>query len=199
MLQTGTATLQALAGTPHFMSPEQIQRAESSRRRRTCGVWVWSCFRLWAAPSSRWRNRPNEDFVCDRERAASAAVGRGRRPTESLTAFRTHTSRAAEASTRPLRVGASNGVGAEEAITLSGGERFDPSSATASPTRSSLRRHTHAHVATKARPREPPAGLLDKVRLVDGQRFDENHQRPSNSMVFSPLRPLTACEVGRAR
>ena len=192
-LRTGTTTLQALAGTPHFMSPEQIQEGTTV----TAQTDLWSLgVVMFQALSGHLPFAPEES---DRFKIANTIVSK--KPPQLLDAIEAggvsdsisdiidHALQkklldrfeSAEAMESALK----------EAITSSGGEQFglfisyrvwcDKEFAESLYTQASR---------CQLRPgRENRLQVyLDKIRIVDGQRFDENFIKGlANSTVFSPL------------
>ena len=90
-LQTGTTTLQALAGTPHFMSPEQIREGTAITPQTdlwSLGVVIFQALsgHLPFAPEETDRMKIAYAIVHNNLRSCRMSL---KKSVESLTAFRT--------------------------------------------------------------------------------------------------------------
>eukprot|EP01043_Picozoa_sp_COSAG02_P038966 COSAG02_NODE_3043_length_7483_cov_14.489166_2_plen_1135_part_00 len=193
-MQTGTATLQALAGTPHFMSPEQIQVGKEITPQTdlwSLGVVVFFALSgvLPFAPEESDRNKIFFSVVNEQAVQLSHAIQEVGAVSDSISEF---TDRALKKGLTQRFTSAVDMTAAlEEVISSSCNEQFglfisyrvwcDKDFAEVLYTQASK---------LQLRPgRENRLRVyLDKVRIVDGQRFDQNFIHGlANSTVFSPL------------
>eukprot|EP01043_Picozoa_sp_COSAG02_P039595 COSAG02_NODE_3140_length_7296_cov_180.632347_1_plen_957_part_10 len=193
-LATGTTSLKGLAGTPHYMSPEQFDSDEAVSSQTdmwSLGVVMFECLSgvLPFAAAEHDRNRVAYAIVNKPAPELSDMVQEVGAISEGMIAF----VRRALQKERARRFGTATQMkeALDEMLTMSGDEKFglfisyrvwcdklfadDLYNATSKCQLRSGREHR-----IKV--------YLDKVRIVDGQRFDVNFTKGlANSTVFSPL------------
>ena len=193
-LRTGTTSLQALAGTPHFMSPEQIQEGTAVTAQTdlwSLGVVMFQALggTLPFAAEESDRTKILYAIVNAQPPQLSDVIKEAGGVSVSISDFIDHALQKRLLDRFETAQAMKSAL--EDAITLSGDERFglfisyrvwcDKEFAEAL--------YTHASRCQLRPGRENRLQVyLDKIRLVDGQRFDENFIKGlSNSTVFSPL------------
>ena len=193
-IQTGTISLGALAGTAHYMSPEQIQEGVVVTPQAdlwSLGVVIFECLSgaLPFAPKESDMFKICNAIMSKEAPELSDIIEEVGAVSEAVVTF-VHTALLKDLSQR-FGTAAEMTAGLEEVISTSGDDEFglfisyrvwcDKTFAEALFTAASK---------CQLRPgREHRMKVyLDKVQIVDGQRFDVNFIRGlANSMCFSPL------------
>eukprot|EP01046_Picozoa_sp_COSAG06_P043017 COSAG06_NODE_5570_length_3395_cov_9.177161_1_plen_845_part_10 len=193
-LRTGTTTLQALEGTPHFMSPEQIQEGTAVTVQTdlwSLGVVLFQALggTLPFAAEETDRTKILYAIVNAQPPQLSDVVKEAGGVSDSISDFTDHALQKRLLDRFETAQAMESAL--EDAISLSGGERFGLfiSYRVGCDKEFAEALYTHASRCQLRPGRENRLQVyLDKVRLVDGQRFDENFIKGlSNSTVFSPL------------
>ena len=193
-LRTGTTTMEALAGTPHFMSPEQVQERTVITRQTdlwSMGVVMFQALsgRLPFAPEESDRMKILYAIVNEPPAQLSDVIAEVGGVSDSISDF----------TNRCLQKSLSQRFGSAEAmeaalwsVTESSGDekyglfisyrvRCDKGFAEA------LYRHASRCELRPGRENRLQV-YLDKVRIMGGQSYDENFVKGmANSTVFSPL------------